>query len=451
MIKLKNIVVDKLFSNDARSAKIKKNIVYTFGLRFLAILASFLLIRVTYDFLNNKAIYGVWLTILSVLSWINYFDIGLGNGLRNKLAESISNDEKEKGKIYVSTAYAVIFVLVILLTLIYLIVFPFLNWNDIFNIELISQQQLKLLLKVVVILYLLKFLFSLINSISFASHDAMMPPLIQVITNYLVLFILLLLLKFGFSGIVVVGGVYSGVNAIIVFIASILLFLTRYRKIAPSFRFIRLEYVRDLFGLGIKFFILQIAALVIFTTDNIIITRVLGPEYVTSYQVVFKLFNVFNIIAGIILTPIWSAYTEAFTKKDYDWMRSTLKKLMFLMIFLVIGVSIMVLLSKKIILIWMGENLGISYLLITLMAVSIVIRVWSAIFANISNGINRIKVQLITSIIAGIINVPLSIYFAKNLGLGNSGVIIGTIISLSIFAIFGSIDIYRILFRRKSI
>ena len=34
--------------------------------------------------------YGVWATILSVISWVNYCDIGIGNGLRNILTVSIT-------------------------------------------------------------------------------------------------------------------------------------------------------------------------------------------------------------------------------------------------------------------------------------------------------------------------------------------------------------------------
>jgi hypothetical protein len=52
---------------------------------------------------------------------------------------------------------------------------------------------------------------------------------------------------------------------------------------------------------------------------------------------------------------------------------------------------------------------------------------------------------LYSAIIAGLINVPLSIYFAKFLGMGISGVILGTIVSLSLFAAIGPMQTYYIL------
>ena len=34
-----------------------------------------------------------------------------------------------------------------------------------------------------------------------------------------------------------------------------------------------------------------------------------------------------NMAANIILTPFWSAFTDAYIKRDYNWMRGTLEKL----------------------------------------------------------------------------------------------------------------------------
>ena len=45
--------------------------------------------------------YGIWAIILNIISWINYFDVGIGNGLRNKLSEKISLNDHEGANKYV--------------------------------------------------------------------------------------------------------------------------------------------------------------------------------------------------------------------------------------------------------------------------------------------------------------------------------------------------------------
>ena len=64
---------------DKRNELIKKNIFYSFFVKGFGILTSLLLVPVTIGFLNTSE-YGIWLTLNSILLWINTFDIGLGNG-----------------------------------------------------------------------------------------------------------------------------------------------------------------------------------------------------------------------------------------------------------------------------------------------------------------------------------------------------------------------------------
>jgi len=67
----------------------------SFIYKFLAIVLSYLSIPLMIKYLGNVQ-YGIWSTLLSIMSWISLFDIGIGNGLRNKVSESLGK-EKVKG------------------------------------------------------------------------------------------------------------------------------------------------------------------------------------------------------------------------------------------------------------------------------------------------------------------------------------------------------------------
>ena len=57
----------------------------------------------------------------------------------------------------------------------------------------------------------------------------------------------------------------------------------------------------------------------------------------------------------------------------------------------------------------------------------------------------KIKLQIINASIAAIINIPLSIFLAKYVGLGSAGVIIATSVTLLIYLIFGKIQYEKII------
>lgn len=81
---------------------LRNNILFSGILKIISLSTSLLIIPITINYLNNE-IYGIWMTITSVLFWINTFDIGLGNGMRNYLTGAISRKDFNLGRRYIST------------------------------------------------------------------------------------------------------------------------------------------------------------------------------------------------------------------------------------------------------------------------------------------------------------------------------------------------------------
>lgn len=145
-----------------------------------------------------------------------------------------------------------------------------------------------------------------------AVYNAFMP-----IGNVITLIIIILLIHFSEDGsLIVLGFVLSAVPAMVLLVMTFVLFNGRYRKYRPSLKLVNLKLSGDLMKLGRKFFIIQISAIVLFMTSNIIIIQLLGPEEVTIYNIAYKYFSIPIMVFAIIMTPIWSAVTEAYVKKD---------------------------------------------------------------------------------------------------------------------------------------
>ena len=165
----------------------------------------------------------------------------------------------------------------------------------------------------------------------------------------------------------------------------------------------------------------------------------------TTYNISFKYFSIPIMVFTIIITPFWSAFTEAITNNDMKWIINSMKKLIKIWFLVVIGVIVLLAISKYFYLMWVGGKVRIPFLLSVFMGLYAIIITFSSIFSSFLNGIGIIKLQMYVGIVGMIINIPISIFFAKNLGLGNAGVILGTCFTLMLGVIFMPIQYIKII------
>lgn len=389
--------------------------------------------------------YGIWLTLSSIISWFAFFDIGLGNGLRNKLAEALANDDYKLAQTYVSTTYAILTIIITAFYLIYIIISPFVDWVKILNTSPDLSNELQLLVFVVITSFALQFVFGLITTVLTADQKPAIGSSIGVIGSIFYLIVLIILSKTTSGSLVYLAIASGGSSLIFIIIASIYLYSNTYRVIRPSLNAIDFKYFRGLGSLGIKFFLVQISALILFSTDNMIITQVLGPEHVTPYNIARKYMGVPLMAFSIIMWPLWSAFTEAFTKKDYDWIKNAIIKMLKIWGILVFASIAFLAFSKTFYHLWLGNKVIIPVMLSCLMGLSSIIVGWNQIFVFFINGVGKIKLQLYMGFVTTVINIPLSIFFARQLNLGSAGVILATNVCLFIGSIWAPIQYYKII------
>jgi O-antigen/teichoic acid export membrane protein len=421
----------------------------SFIFKLLAILSSFLMIPIMIKYLGNEQ-YGIWSTILSIVSWIVLFDIGIGNGLRNKIAESLVKDDKKEAQNYISTAYTIIGLISIVLLSIILLFSNYISWQVVFNTQSLSNDELTKIINVVFSFIFINFWISLINQVFNGIQKTSLVVFNQFLSNFLALMLIYLLYRYIETSLLYVAFVYGGSLVLSSLILSVW-FYNRNKNLLPRFKDSSLKMISSITSLGSKFFIIQIAVVVIFTTDKILITQLFGPEYVTQYDVIFKLFAIITILHGILMAPLWSAYSDAYHREDYEWIRNTIKQQLKIWILIVVATMFLILISPYIIEIWIGKDYIINNNLIYTIAGFVIISTWNNIFAYFLNAINILKLQINTSLVAMIINIPLSIIFIKYFELGIYGIVMATILSLSIFAIFGSLKVFKILKANKNV
>jgi O-antigen/teichoic acid export membrane protein len=408
-----------------RSVKTKRNIFNSILIKCVSIVISFLLIPLALDYLNPVK-YGIWLTITSVIGWFAFFDIGIGNGLRNKLAEALATGNRELARTYVSTSYAVLTIIMGVVYGLFLLVFPLINWTRILNTPPEMNDEITRLIFIVFSFFSLQFIIKLISMILKADQRSSISGGINTLASLLSLIIVFVLTKTSEGSLLWLSVGVSAANIVAPLIASVWFFSTDYRYLIPSFRYIKFKNAKDLMGLGFQFFIMQFAALILFSTDSFIIEQMYGPEEVTPYNIAFKYFSIITMGFAIITTPFWSAYTDAYHKEDYAWIKRITAKLALFWCLLVIMVIGMILFSGIFYKIWIGDKVQIPFLLSVSMGVWVLMSSWTSIFGNFLSGVGKIRLSLFHSIVMIFVNIPLSIFLAKYLNMGSTGVIIGT-------------------------
>lgn len=412
--------------------------------RAVAMAASFLAIPLMIGYLGQEQ-FGVWSTLLTVMSWIVFFDLGVGNGLRNKVAESLAKNERVEAARYIASGYTLIGLIALAVWILVTSASFIIPWQTVFNTQAIPEATLRSTVQIAAFFIVLNFWIGLIGALLGAVQKTSVIALGQLISNLAILLLVFVLTRTTDASISQLALAY-GLSLVIANILLSLWFYQRHPELRPH-PYLDKRHVRPLLSVGLQFFTIQLAVLVIFTTDKMLITQLFGPQYVTQYEVVFKLFSVITFAHTLVSAPLWSAYTDAYHRGDFVWIKHMLQKQLMIFGGIVLAVVVLGLLAKPIIAVWIGRELVVSLPLIIVMGMFVLISTWNNIYAMLVNGIGKIKLQLYTAIFAMLMNIPLSVFFAKYFGLGLSGIVLGTICSLLLAAVALPIQVHLLIRR----
>lgn len=437
-------VIDNFFLKSTRTTEAIKQIFYSFLLQGLSIVIGLLYVPLLLNYLTQEK-YGIWLTLTSILGWFSFFDIGLGNGLRNKLTQAFAVKDYNLGRKYVSTTYA----LLIGIFSVFLFVFHvgnfFLDWNLILNTQSIANSELYILTSIVFSFFLIRFVVQLISVVYFADQKPSINNVINTAGNLLSFILVLLLTHSSIKGnLILLGSIISAIPVILFITVTIIAFRGKYKSVKPSYKEIDLKLGKGLMNLGAKFFFLQIAAIITFSTSSFFIAQFYGPGEVVSYNIAFKYFQLPVMVFSIIMSPIWSAVTDAYSKSDFVWLSKTIKQLNIISILFSIGVVIMVFLSDWVFKLWIGDQVKIPLSLSVALAFYTIMQVVISPYSNFINGFGKIKLTMNLTIF-GVTLYLLLIYFFGRIFNNSTGVVLAIIIPHFIGGIIQPMQTYKIL------
>ncbi|WP_277265112.1 lipopolysaccharide biosynthesis protein [Prevotella corporis] len=411
-----NKCINQFISTDGRSKMLKSNILYSAILKVIGLITSLLVVTITLNYLNSE-LYGVWLTITSILYWFSFFDIGLGNGMRNYLTEAVSKGNYKEAQSYLSTTIIALTIIASIIAIVGFILLKLLNLNSVFNTNTISNAELQNVLFVAIGFTLILFVLKNIGYVFVALQKYALWDFINTLGNIIGLLIIFLLTKFTNGKLIYVVFAFTCTPAIIYILAAIPIF-SKYPEFRPTIQSFRKDFLSTIVGKGLGFFLIQITScLVIYGSSNLFITQFCGPESVTTYNIAYKFFNLLAIGYLVFISPMWNAYTDAYVKQDFNWIEKAFKSALKIWLFTEFAGIIMLIVSQYFYLFWVGNAVHVPFI------VSLSVFLYISFFnlnncvTYLLNGLNKIYIQIITSITATFIYLTIMFVWGKNMNI----------------------------------
>ena len=433
-----------LNSGHERTIRAKKNILLAIIFKGMGILIGFAYFPISLTYLSPTN-FGIFLTLASIIDWFGDFNIGIGNGLRNKLGESVAEEDYEKARGYVSTAYVALGGIFSGITLLFVAVSFFLPWTEWLQVDSISNFDIAFLAVMMLAALAVRFISSLIYEIFFALQRVAMVDFYTFLTKLSFLLVLLILIYFTEESLLIFGAAKTFTFALVPAIVGLFYYRGLYKQFRPSIKLANRVYLGSLFSLGIQFFAIKIAMMIIHKTNNFLIAGYVHVNEVPLYEASFKYLSIFLMLFLILTNQLWAANIEAYKKQDFDWMKRNLKGVIRIWVGTVALTVVMVAIAPFVYHYWLQDKIQIPMVLTIAVAASITATNWVNLFNLVLNGTGKIRLQMYLWIAASIMNIPVSIFFATVLGMGTMGIVWGTTICLIPLAIICPIQVYKIL------
>lgn len=404
-----NVNLNKIFSDNKRTALIRKNVLFSFLIKGWSGLVTLLLVPLTLSCLGEYT-NGVWITISTTLLWIDNMDVGLGNGLRNKLATYLALGDYDNGRKVVSSTFLMLVFIIVPIMLLLIGIISIADIYSFLNVEPTLIPSLATVLAVSVIFVCATFIFKFIGNFYMGLQLPAVNNFLIVSGHTLALLLTYILYLTECHSLMLIAVVNTLSPLIIYLIAYPYTFFYRYPRLRPSIACFDKNMLKGVFNIGVKFFVLQICGTILFLSSSLLISKIFNPSFVTPYQIVYRYFSIVLVMFTAISSPYWSATTDAYARGDIEWIKKSKRQIEKLLCILLALMCCMVLASGFVYHIWIGDEVSIPFMLTVSMAVYIMTLVASLAYSNFLNGMGALRLQMVCTIFAAVVFIPASIF-----------------------------------------
>ena len=412
-----------------------------------AIVIGVLTIPAYLNYFDDQAVLGVWFTILAILTWMIFFDLGLGNGLKNRLIEAVANKKYGDAKELIIKSYIIIIAIsCVLISSFFMLNYFFPEVVDISGTTDTEIIGLDISILILAVIILIQFPLRLVISVLLALQKSAIASLVPFSSQLLVLLFLLFSPEQPTSSkFIYLTAVYGVSICAPLIIATIYIISIISKWTSNKVNYSDLKGSFNLIVSGCKFFWIQLCLLAINGSNEFLIIKYNSPEDVVLYQVYFRVFSVFLIMFSTITVPLWSAVGQAVANNNSKRIHRIDMVMKYCLLIAFVGMVFLCSILQPLFDLWLGHG-TVKAEISTSVLFSIYILVIMGInySACIANGFNQLGAQLKFLSLAVVIKF-FGLYFYSSNFVHWSYIVLLTIVSLLPALVFQVYHSYKLI------
>jgi O-antigen/teichoic acid export membrane protein len=420
--------------DDPRLVRVLQGGVSGIAGKVTAVLANAVSLPIAVRYLGREQ-YGFWVTISTTIMMLAVLDLGIANTLTNCISRAYAERSDEMARRYYATAFWATCAVATALGLLGALSWHLIDWGKLFGLrDPAVAQQAGMCAAISFGYVLLTLPLGLANKVMGGYQRVPVANAFAMLNSALSLVAIVVVVRIH-GTVVDLMAAFCAAMLTGTILLNLWMGLRHEPRIRPTLRRVHLDIAREIMSHGMLFFLLQIAGLAVFNTDNLIIAHFLGAEQVTPYAVTWRLVGYASVLQSLLVPSLWPAFSEAYVNHDLAWIRTAYHRVMGATVLTVIPTALFLgFAGRWIIGVWAGKAAVPGSVLLWGMCFWIVLLSITVNQGALLAATQRIQLQAIYSSLAAVLNLILSIVLVQHLGA--TGVLLGTIISYLVFIVF---------------
>ena len=296
----------------------------SFAGRGLTVAAGFVSVPLTLRYLGAER-YGVWMTITSTVVLMSFADLGLGGGVVNAVARASASGDRERAREVVSSVFFLLAGVGAVIAGAFMALAHVVPWHRIFNVTS-PAARLELIpsMAIIVACFSLGLPLGIVQRVQVGYQEGYGGNLWQIWGSVAALGALLVVIRCG-GGLPWLILALTGVPACALLGNFVHQFFLVRPWLRPRWASLSLATCREMMGHGTSFCALTIVAILLGSSDSIIVAQICGSSAVARYAVVAKLFSL-TLFVQYFTAPMWPAFSEAQARGDTVWLRTAFRR-----------------------------------------------------------------------------------------------------------------------------